>query len=855
VSIFRPRATSPTIRTKILAIAWVPSLVLLLVGVSVAAVFARQSLDQNKFTSSYMQVVQIASRFAAADQRERQLTAAYLLNPSRSRHDLDLQRKQTDAALAQLAPLSDTIIEAGSDSFATAVNRSKGSAFAFPELRQGVDSGALTLREATNAYSQTLNVFHAAFENLATSAATARIAAEYRLTGNLFQLADWRSESETFEQAAYSPTGLTDQEVGVFVDRVGGYHSLLASTIPRLPAAEQAQFKALMASTAWQQVMQVENNALQTGAAERGTSSTHHAGELPISQATWDAASAEVSRMLLNQYLQHVTYSTDLATKHAHDLLVRSLLTGAGLLLLSLVVFAIVTRMSNRLIRRLRRLQSETMELVSQRLPIIVERLGKGAQVDVDSELPPLDHGTDEIGQVADAFNRAQRTAVAAAAKEAETRAGTSKVFLNIAHRSQVVAHRQLKLLDQAERTQEDPDQLSLLFQLDHLTTRSRRNAENLIILGGGKPGRQWRNPVPLLDVVRSAVGEAETYTGITIEQMPKASVAGAAVADIIHLLAELVDNATRFSPPTARVEVRGNVAGRGIVIEIEDQGLGIERDQLEELNETLQKPPDFSVMALSDEPRLGLFVVRQLSVRHGVRVTLTESPAYGGIRAIVLIPLALITATVPTLPEMQSRSGPPRADLRETITGNVEVIGSVLPTRKTSRMISLAPNAPLPAQPPATAPPVPEPPGIDPPATEPPATEMPAPEPPAPERPAREAPTPWPSRVAREADWQTAEIPVIKADLLSNGNLTSRASGQDATKVAAAERDQRPALPKRTRQAHLAPQLLRDGRASVEPPPAPVESSVSAESARARLTAFQFGTRRGREDNPNFDS
>jgi signal transduction histidine kinase len=560
-----------------------------------------------------------------------------------------------------------------------------------------------------------------------------------------------------------------------------------------------------------------------------------------------------------------VNYSTGLATQYSHDLLVRSLLTGAGLLLLALVVFAIVTRMSNRLIRRLRRLQSETMDLVSQRLPTIVEQLGKGAQVDVESALPPLDHGTDEIGQVADAFNQAQRTAVAAAAKEAETRAGTSKVFLNIAHRSQVVAHRQLKLLDQAERTQEDPDQLSLLFQLDHLTTRSRRNAENLIILGGGKPGRQWRNPVPLLDVVRSAVGEAETYTGITIEQMPKASVAGAAVADIIHLLAELVDNATRFSPPTARVEVRGNVAGRGIVIEIEDQGLGIEREQLEELNETLQKPPDFSVMALSDEPRLGLFVVRQLSVRHGVRVTLTESPAYGGIRAIVLLPLALITATVPALPEMPSRSGPPRADLRETISGNVEVIGSVLPTRKTSRMISLAPNAPLPAQPPPTEAPAPEsgateprvtePPAAQPRATEPPAAAPPATEVPAPEPPARPAPTPWPSRVAREGDWQTAEIPVIKAELLSNGNLKSSTSATDPAKVTAAERDQRPALPKRTRQAHLAPQLLRDNRVGVEPPPAPAESSISAESARARLTAFQFGTRRGREDNPTFDS
>ena len=873
MSIFRPRAARRTIRSKILAIAWVPSLALLLVGVSVAGVFARQSINQKQFTTSYVQAVQAASRFVIADQRERQLTVAYLLDRSRSRSDLAVQRLQTDAALARLTPLTNNLMQASSDSFISSIMASGKSVGTLPELRQGVDSGALTLREATNGYSQTLNVFQIAFESLATSAATARIAAEYQLTANLFRVADWRSESETFEQAAYSPTGLTDQEVDVYLDRVGGYRSLLTLTLPRLPAAEQAEFQAMMSSTAWQQLTLVENNTLRSGANERNAAAPHRAGTLPISQGTWNAASAEVSRMLINQYLKHVTYSTDLATDHAQELLLRSVIIGAGLLVLSLLVFAIATRMSNRLIRRLRRLQSETLELVSQRLPAIVQRLGQGGQVDVERDLPPLDHGRDEIGQVADAFNQAQRTAVAAAAKEAETRAGTAKVFLNIAHRSQIVAHRQLKLLDQAERAQEDPDQLSLLFQLDHLTTRARRNAENLIILGGGQPGRQWRNPVPILDIVRSAVGEAETYTGITIGQMPKASVAGGAVADLIHLLAELVDNATSFSPPTARVEVRGNVVGRGIVIEIEDQGLGIEPEQLDELNTMLQTPPDFSVMALSEEPRLGLFVVTQLAVRHGVRVTLTDSPTYGGIRAVVLIPLALISSTVPTLPEMEAG----RADRGETIPGQVEVIGSVLPTRKASRMISLAPGAPLPAQPPAPGSSSGRPPTVAPAsngaptsAQVPASTEVPRAAasqtagPPAETAPAEtaraEAPaTPDPRgfieplrtgpmrRIRGEGERQTAEIPVIRAEI-----PVTRPEGPNTP---GGRQDQRPALPRRTRQAHLAPQLFRDGRFTAEPPlpaPPPADALTSAEGARDRLAAFQRGTRQGRQDEPN---
>jgi hypothetical protein len=226
---------------------------------------------------------------------------------------------------------------------------------------------------------------------------------------------------------------------------------------------------------------------------------------------------------------------------------------------------------------------------------------------------------------------------------EAKTREGTSKVFLNIAHRSQVLVHRQLKALDEAERKQEDPDQLDLLFKLDHLSTRARRNAENLIILGGERPGRQWRNPVALADLIRGATGETEDYTRVKVGKMPELAVNGPAVGDLIHLLAELLDNATSFSPPTSRVEIWAEVVGRGVVIEVEDQGVGIEQEQADELNATLKNPPDFSVMALSVEPRLGLFVVAQLAARHGITVTLRES-AYGGTRAIVLVRSELLS-------------------------------------------------------------------------------------------------------------------------------------------------------------------------------------------------------------------
>ena len=233
-------------------------------------------------------------------------------------------------------------------------------------------------------------------------------------------------------------------------------------------------------------------------------------------------------------------------------------------------------------------------------LPSLVTRIGNGELVNVESEMTPLEYGSDEIGQVAEAFNTAQRTAVAAAVAEARTRGGINKVFLDIAHRSQLVVYRQLELLDVAEARQGDPEHLELLFQLDHLATRARRNAENLLILGGGQPGRKWRQAAALEDIVRSAVSETEQFARVSTVRLPEVQVLGAAVGDLIHLLAELVDNATSFSPPESAVWVRGNVVGKGVVVEVEDQGLGIEFSERERLSAALRDPPDFQSMAVS---------------------------------------------------------------------------------------------------------------------------------------------------------------------------------------------------------------------------------------------------------------
>jgi anti-sigma regulatory factor (Ser/Thr protein kinase) len=189
------------------------------------------------------------------------------------------------------------------------------------------------------------------------------------------------------------------------------------------------------------------------------------------------------------------------------------------------------------------------------------------------------------------------------------------------------------------ERRSEDPNELSDLFRLDHLTTRMRRHAESLIILSGAAPGRAWRMPVSLTNVVRAAVSEVEDYARVEVRQLPEASVGGAAVADLTHLLAEIVENAAQFSPPHTRVRITGEPVGNGYAVEVEDRGLGMGKETLDEANRRIEQS---EALDLFDSDRLGLFVVSRLAARHGIKVHLRTSP-YGGTTAVVLLPTTLL--------------------------------------------------------------------------------------------------------------------------------------------------------------------------------------------------------------------
>jgi signal transduction histidine kinase len=285
-------------------------------------------------------------------------------------------------------------------------------------------------------------------------------------------------------------------------------------------------------------------------------------------------------------------------------------------------------------------LEASARRFADQQLPQLVERLRRGDPVEPDSELSPsADMKITELSRAAAALASVQRTALAAAATESSLRSGISQVFVSLARRSQSLLQRQLRLLDDLERKAADPQALADLFPLDHLTTRMRRHAEGLIILSGAVPGRAWSNPVPVIDVIRGAIAEIEDYKRIAVVTTSEAMVAGSAVADMIHLLAELIENAALFSPSGTRVEIKADRVGNGFAFEIEDRGLGIKPDELDAINLRLGSPADFD---LANADQLGLFVVGKLAARHGVHVFLRPSP-YGGTTAIVLMPSSMI--------------------------------------------------------------------------------------------------------------------------------------------------------------------------------------------------------------------
>jgi signal transduction histidine kinase len=359
----------------------------------------------------------------------------------------------------------------------------------------------------------------------------------------------------------------------------------------------------------------------------------------PVPLSTWQQTVGSYAKNLVVVMTKSPNWIQSQVVSSARQALT-ALIVAASVGLLAVILSIVLSLlMGRRLVRRLSGLRQAALDLAHDRLPGVMARLRSGEPVDVDAEAPRAAPGVDEIDQVRQAFTVVHRAAVRAAVDEAKLRRGISDVFRNLARRNQALLHRQLGLLDGMERRADEPEQLEDLFRIDHLTTRMRRHAEGLIILSGDSPGRSWSQPVPFIDVLRAAVAEVEDYTRIQADVRTSAALAGHAVADVVHLLAELIENATVFSPPTTQVRIQGELVGRGFAVEVEDRGLGLSDERLGEINRDLAEVPAFD---LAESDRLGLFIAARLAHRHDIKVTLRSSP-FGGTTAIVIIPMTLV--------------------------------------------------------------------------------------------------------------------------------------------------------------------------------------------------------------------
>ncbi|HEU5418831.1 MAG TPA: ATP-binding protein [Streptosporangiaceae bacterium] len=510
-------------------------------------------------------------------------------------------------------------------------------------------------------------------------------------------------------------------------------------------------------------------------------------------------------------------------------------------------------------------------------LTVAARRLAAGQQVQADAAdskpgtaaagtVSQRGTRTTEIAEATGAIAGLQQAAAAAAAGEAGLRDGLRQVIVSLARRNQSLLQRQLRLIDALEQKAADPAALADLFALDHLTTRMRRHAESLAILAGAAPGRSWREPVPVIDVIRGAMAEVEDYQRVAVVTRAEDAISGSAAADMIHLLAELIENATLFSPSGTPVEVRAGRVANGFAIEVDDRGLGIEPGQLAEINRQLDDPPDFD---LANSDRLGLFVGGKLAARYGVRVSLRPSP-YGGTTAIVLLPASIVVpvggAGIALQPATEhpaisaapgGRPGEPLALVgpRPVPPGPRTTAPPVVTAPASSASPASAGQPVLPAQP---VPPAPLPPAVSSPAGGAPPAGSPGPSaaPAIPSvwsvPPGRSvfSPAETPSTRPGPAPDPAPSAPAARSALPARSSAPAKASAP-APAAGTPDSGTYRGLPRRTRQASLSPHL-RDsaaaaGRSSASGPlPAPVDERAP-EEARNLAASLQSGWQRGR--------
>ena len=866
------------VRSKLIAVLVIPAVAFLGLasfGIGTLVANAQGFEDGRRLAELGRQVTALVHEL----QTERDLSGAYTVSGNQDigkalREQQSRANAAADAYREAEAPLHDDL----GDSLRGKFDAVRAGLDDLAALRESARSSSLTARAIAAEYSRIIDGL------LDVNADIAEPSGDEDLTQSVRSFNDLSRAKEVTSQVRGILYALAFQENFEF----GGFQDLSG-----LLAQQQAAFDEFQADANDEQrglfADVVQGQAVLTVDRIEANTIRRQSGD-EIDPEQWLAASTtnmELLRSVESQLLEGVVDQSGQLSSSAQRDALRNALLIALILGIALLALSLVAR---SMAQPLQQLRVGAIDIAQHRLPDAVQRLRTTERGDLDVQVEPIGiRSKDEIGQVAQAVDDIQQVAVRLATEQAGLRRSIGDMFTNLARRSQTLIDRQLELIDDLERNETDPETLEHMFRLDHLATRMRRNAEDLIVLSGADPGRHWVQPMTMVDVVRAAAAEVEEYQRVELLPLADLEVAGHVAVDVIHLLAELVENATAFSPPNTKVQIAGQAVPHGYVIEIEDRGLGMSDEELIQANERLANPPEID-FALSRV--LGLYVVGRLGQRHGIKVQLRHS-WYGGVTALTLLPHGLLVwPKVPqvVVAEPAAAAGvvegraqlPPPERLAEPAPAPSAPSGDHTPIFEAARsdwFVAEPPEPPphrlhrgptpdgdgdgigrggRPMSRPAGPPPPPSGPSV-PPSEEPayrpgpvPPTNLPPAPPPVP--PAAEEPAPYRPEPARAADEQP---PLYRAERARRREAppvppagepptSQHAAGAPPPAPDPAARVTQAGLPRRVPRANLAPGMISTQQAEAEPTPGPA-SGRSPDEVRSMLSSYRTGIERGR--------
>ena len=543
------------------------------------------------------------------------------------RHDTEHAAAVVDADLRQLGGSFPALTRQEASTALTDLTN-------LPYLRLAATQSDLPALVVVQKYTNLISDLLVLEDNTATGASDATLSQTVHVLGLVSRMKEDASQQRAILTAALIQRGLDPSSQAALVAAQSDQAANLASFNLSATTAQRQLFQNSVSRSLVPLASSEEQQALSMGASLQAD---------PITADDWYGAMTNEINFQMGSVQSRLVGDIIARTKALRNqAVVNALAIAAAVLLVLALALLFTVVVARSMVRPLRRLRAGALEVAGVRLPETVRRMSESEGAAAPLDVEPIDvDSSDEIGEVARAFDQVHREALRLASNEAALRGNVNAMFVNLSRRSQSLVERQIRLIDDLEQGEQDAERLANLFQMDHLATRMRRNSENLLVLAGHEVSRRWTQSVALVDVLRAAVSEIEQYERVTLNVQPGISVRGQGVNDVVHLIAELAENASSFSAADTPVKVSGHLLNSGgVLLDITDQGVGMGAEEMAHANWRLDNPP---VVDVAVSRRMGLFVVARLAARHGIRVRLRPASA-GGLTALVWLPDEVIS-------------------------------------------------------------------------------------------------------------------------------------------------------------------------------------------------------------------